>query len=100
MVCPEFGQTETTVAIANTPGQEVRPGSMGRPVPGDPIVLVDPAAGRRDGDGSGKIRGVALRDRERDLHADPSAAPPGEVSRSRADAAALEPVEKVGRQAP
>ena len=43
-----FGQTETTVQIANTPGQEVRPGSMGRPVPGYPIVLVDPATGRRD----------------------------------------------------
>jgi acetyl-CoA synthetase len=43
-----FGQTETTVAIANTPGQEVRPGSMGRPVPGYPIVLADPATGARD----------------------------------------------------
>ncbi|MBX6768045.1 MAG: AMP-binding protein, partial [Actinomadura rubrobrunea] len=29
-----FGQTETTVQIANTPAQEVRPGSMGRPEPG------------------------------------------------------------------
>jgi acetyl-CoA synthetase len=45
-----FGQTETTVAIANTPGQEVRPGSMGRPVPGYPIVLVDPLTGDRDVD--------------------------------------------------
>jgi acetyl-CoA synthetase len=45
-----FGQTETTVQIANTPGQEVRPGSMGRPVPGYPIVLVDQATGRRDVD--------------------------------------------------
>jgi len=45
-----FGQTETTVAIANTPGQEVRPGSMGRPMPGYPIVLVDPATGARDVD--------------------------------------------------
>jgi acetyl-CoA synthetase len=45
-----FGQTETTVAIANTPGQELRPGSMGRPVPGYPIVLVDPVTGARDGD--------------------------------------------------
>ncbi|MGE0026077.1 MAG: AMP-binding protein [Thermoleophilia bacterium] len=42
-----FGQTETTVQIANTPGQEVRPGSMGRPVPGYPIVLVDPVSGER-----------------------------------------------------
>jgi len=40
-----FGQTETTVQIANTPGQPVRPGSMGRPVPGYRITLVDPVSG-------------------------------------------------------
>ncbi|GAA0552022.1 AMP-binding protein [Paractinoplanes ferrugineus] len=37
-----FGQTETTVQIANTPGQPVKPGSMGRPVPGYRIELIDP----------------------------------------------------------
>ncbi|MBO0852188.1 MAG: AMP-binding protein [Nocardia sp.] len=37
-----FGQTETTLQIANTPGQPVKPGSMGRPMPGVPVVLVDP----------------------------------------------------------
>ncbi|MFC7532035.1 AMP-binding protein [Actinoplanes sp. GCM10030250] len=40
-----FGQTETTVQIANTPGQPVKPGSMGRPTPGYTVVLVDPATG-------------------------------------------------------
>ncbi|MFI7599110.1 AMP-binding protein [Actinoplanes sp. NPDC049681] len=40
-----FGQTETTVQIANTPGQVVRPGSMGRPVPGYRVALLDPATG-------------------------------------------------------
>lgn len=40
-----FGQTETTVQIANTPGQPVKPGSMGRPVPGYQVVLVDPVTG-------------------------------------------------------
>ncbi|MCP2251595.1 acetyl-CoA synthetase [Prauserella aidingensis] len=40
-----FGQTETTVQIANTPGQKVKPGSMGRAVPGFDVVLVDPASG-------------------------------------------------------
>ncbi|MFD0856628.1 AMP-binding protein, partial [Actinomadura adrarensis] len=40
-----FGQTETTVQIANTPGQQVKPGSMGRPVPGYQITLVDPVSG-------------------------------------------------------
>jgi acetyl-CoA synthetase len=40
-----FGQTETTVQIANSPGQRVKPGSMGRPVPGYRITLVDPVSG-------------------------------------------------------
>lgn len=37
-----FGQTETTAAVGNTPGAPLRPGSMGRPLPGVPVVLVDP----------------------------------------------------------
>ncbi|MBU9763357.1 AMP-binding protein [Mycobacterium sp. TNTM28] len=40
-----FGQTETTLLIGNTPGQPVKPGSMGRPMPGVPVVLVDPVTG-------------------------------------------------------
>ncbi|GAB2666972.1 isobutyrate:CoA ligase IbuL [Gordonia jinhuaensis] len=40
-----FGQTETTVQIANSPGQPVKAGSMGRPMPGYRIELVDPATG-------------------------------------------------------
>lgn len=40
-----FGQTETTVQIANPPGARVIPGSMGRPMPGYPVVLVDLATG-------------------------------------------------------
>ena len=42
-----FGQTESTVQIGNTPGQTVKPGSMGRPIPGYPIVLVDAASGEK-----------------------------------------------------
>ncbi len=38
-----FGQTETSVLVANTPGQPVKPGSMGRPLPGFGIALVDAA---------------------------------------------------------
>jgi acetyl-CoA synthetase len=38
-----FGQTESTVQIGNPPGQLVKPGSMGRPIPGYPIELIDPA---------------------------------------------------------
>ncbi len=40
-----FGQTETTLQVGNTPGQPVRPGSMGRPMPGVPVVLIDPLSG-------------------------------------------------------
>ena len=36
-----FGQTETTAQIGNTPGQPLKPGSMGRPLPGYRVVLVD-----------------------------------------------------------
>jgi acetyl-CoA synthetase len=46
-----FGQTETTVAIANTPGQPVKSGSMGRPVPGYSVALVDPITGAVGDDG-------------------------------------------------
>lgn len=38
-----FGQTETTLQVGNTPGQQVKPGSMGRALPGFDIALVDPA---------------------------------------------------------
>ena len=37
-----YGQTETTAQIGNCPGQPVKIGSMGRPLPGYPIVLSDP----------------------------------------------------------
>ncbi|TDW76707.1 AMP-binding protein [Kribbella pratensis] len=38
-----YGQTETTAQIGNTPGQPVKLGSMGRPLPGYSIALIDPA---------------------------------------------------------
>jgi acetyl-CoA synthetase len=40
-----FGQTETTVQIANTPGQPVKAGSMGRPVAGFKVALVNLVSG-------------------------------------------------------
>jgi acetyl-CoA synthetase len=40
-----YGQTETTAQIGNPPGQEVRPGSMGRALPGYTVMLVDPVTG-------------------------------------------------------
>jgi acetyl-CoA synthetase len=36
-----FGQTETAAQIGNTPGQKLKPGSMGRPLPGYHVVLLD-----------------------------------------------------------
>ena len=36
-----FGQTETTALIGNPPGQPLKPGSMGRPLPGYPVILLD-----------------------------------------------------------
>jgi acetyl-CoA synthetase len=36
-----FGQTETTAQIGNSPGQLLKPGSMGRPLPGYRIALLD-----------------------------------------------------------
>ena len=40
-----YGQTETTAQIGNSPGQEVRLGSMGRALPGYTVMLVDPLTG-------------------------------------------------------
>jgi acetyl-CoA synthetase len=36
-----FGQSESTAQIGNTPGQLLKPGSMGRPLPGYRIALLD-----------------------------------------------------------
>ncbi|HYH30348.1 MAG TPA: AMP-binding protein [Pseudonocardia sp.] len=46
-----FGQTETTLQIGNPPGQPVKPGSMGRAMPGYRIALLDPATGERGDEG-------------------------------------------------
>ena len=36
-----FGQTETTALVGNPPGQKIQFGSMGRPLPGYRVVLLD-----------------------------------------------------------
>jgi acetyl-CoA synthetase len=51
-----YGQTETTAQIGNAPGQPVKPGSMGRPLPGYRIRLVD----IEDGDAAEGQIAVAL----------------------------------------
>jgi len=40
-----FGQTEMTCAVGNSPGQPVKDGSMGRPLPGYTVCLLDPVTG-------------------------------------------------------
>jgi len=37
-----FGQTETTAQVGNPPGQPIKFGSMGKPLPGYRVVLLDP----------------------------------------------------------
>jgi acetyl-CoA synthetase len=51
-----YGQTETTAQAGNAPGSPVKPGSMGRPLPGIPVVLVDSTDGTLvEGPGEGEI---------------------------------------------
>jgi acetyl-CoA synthetase len=40
-----FGQTETTAMVGNSPGQTVKLGSMGRPLPGYRVALLDAEGG-------------------------------------------------------
>lgn len=51
-----YGQTETTAQIANAPGQPVKPGSMGRPLPGYDVVLLDPEGNEVDDEGEIALR--------------------------------------------
>ena len=46
-----YGQTETSVLVANTPGQPLKEGSMGRPLPGFTVALLDPVSGEPGDEG-------------------------------------------------
>jgi acetyl-CoA synthetase len=50
-----YGQTETTAQIGNSPGQPLKAGSMGRPLPGYHVILLDV-----DGRPSGKEGEICL----------------------------------------
>ena len=50
-----FGQTETTALVGNSPGQRVKPGSVGRPLPGYDVVLLD-AQGEETSEGEIAIK--------------------------------------------
>ena len=46
-----YGQTETTLQVGNVAGEPLKPGSMGRPMPGVPVALVDPLTGEPGNEG-------------------------------------------------
>ena len=46
-----YGQTETTAQLGNPPGQRIKLGSMGRPLPGYTIALIDPVTGEPGDEG-------------------------------------------------
>jgi acetyl-CoA synthetase len=46
-----YGQTETTAQVGNPPGAALKVGSMGRPLPGYRVVLVDPVTGEPGDEG-------------------------------------------------
>jgi acetyl-CoA synthetase len=50
-----YGQSETTVLVANYRAVPVRPGSMGKPVPGWDVEVVDDSGRRADNDVVGNI---------------------------------------------
>jgi acetyl-CoA synthetase len=50
-----FGQTETTAQVGNPPGFPVRLGSMGKPLPGYDVVLLD-GEGRESSEGEVALR--------------------------------------------
>jgi acyl-coenzyme A synthetase/AMP-(fatty) acid ligase len=55
-----YGQTESALLCGNMPGDEVRPGSMGRPAPGFDLAVIDddgnPLPPRREGDLAVRVR--------------------------------------------
>ncbi|HEX5251946.1 MAG TPA: AMP-binding protein [Gaiellales bacterium] len=46
-----YGQTETTAQIGNPPAQPLKVGSMGRPLPGYTVALIDPISGTEADEG-------------------------------------------------
>ncbi len=53
-----YGQSETTALVANYRAMEVRPGSMGKPVPGYEIAIVDDEGNRA---AIGEVANIAVR---------------------------------------
>ena len=51
-----YGQTETTALAGNSPGQKVKVGSMGRPMPGYKVKVIDADGNRPGGRGRARAR--------------------------------------------
>jgi acetyl-CoA synthetase/medium-chain acyl-CoA synthetase len=61
-----YGQTENTLLVANLPGMDVRPGSMGKPTPGHEVAVVDDEGAVCE---PGVVGNIALRGRPPSLFA-------------------------------
>jgi acetyl-CoA synthetase/medium-chain acyl-CoA synthetase len=53
-----YGQTENSLLVANLPGMEVRPGSMGKPTPGHTVGVIDENAKELE---AGEVGDIAVR---------------------------------------
>ena len=58
LIADGYGQTETINIVANFPGEEVRHGSMGKPVPGFDVDVVDDAGNRQP---EGEVGHIAVK---------------------------------------
>ncbi len=54
-VCEGYGQTESTVLVANAPVTQVRTGSMGRPTPGHTVAVIDSEGNEQPAGTEGEI---------------------------------------------
>jgi len=55
-----YGQTESIIMVANLPGMDIRPGSMGKPFPGHDVRIIGDAGAELP---AGEVGDVALRGR-------------------------------------
>jgi medium-chain acyl-CoA synthetase len=58
-ICDGYGQTETILICGNFAGSPIRPGSMGKPLPGVPLMVIDPEGNETAIDAEGEI-GILL----------------------------------------
>jgi acyl-coenzyme A synthetase/AMP-(fatty) acid ligase len=54
-ICDGFGQSETVLVCGNFAGNEIRPGSMGKPSPGVPLFVIDENGKETPNDEEGDI---------------------------------------------